>query len=203
MNKDLRERRVAAGVCALCGGPLDTDGLWCRKCRDKENTKAKSDRQFYLSHGICPYCRTEKLFGSERSCPECRVKRIEFVEKNRRKNLKRSNERSNEYHKKTYLERKQKGLCVRCGKRQVKNGNAYCKQCLIKKREYEKKAREKRGILIPRSERVANGLCYICGAPIEAGRLCKCCAERAISNLPDDRGGGSYWKGQNKLIFGR
>ena len=73
----------------------------------------------------------------------------------------------------------------------------------MKKREYDRKAREKRGIAIPRSERVANGLCYHCGTAISSGRLCKTCIDRVTANLPKDRGGGRHWKNANKLIFGK
>jgi hypothetical protein len=44
---------------------------------------------------------------------------------------------------KLYLERKQQGLCVSCG-RPSKDGTVYCEKHLEQRREYQKKYREKR-----------------------------------------------------------
>lgn len=85
MNLKTRTKRIELGVCIGCGGELDTDGKWCSKCRKKERDESKIDRDFYLSNKICPYCRKETLFGSERACPECRTKRTETVNRTREK----------------------------------------------------------------------------------------------------------------------
>lgn len=90
---------------------------------------------------------------------------------------------------------------MRCGKYPEKEGGVYCERCSVKKKEYERKAREKRGVIIPRSERVENGLCYFCGTPIEEGRICKGCSDKITRNLPEKRGGGEHWRKQNSLIF--
>ena len=43
-----------------------------------------TNRQFYQSLGICPECRKEKLFGDEKECLECRVKKYISVRKYRK-----------------------------------------------------------------------------------------------------------------------
>ena len=188
-------------ICKYCGKELDTDGKMCSKCREKRNKKSKEYRMYYLTNGICPYCRTEKLFGNEKSCPECRAKRENTVERYRAKNREKCNNQSNEYHKKYYRDRKEKGLCVRCGKHPSRDGKTLCNKCTIKRKEYEQEAQKKRGNIVPRYERVDNGLCYFCGDPIPEGRICKNCSEKVTKNLPEKRGGGMHWKNQNNLIF--
>ncbi len=110
-------------------------------------------------------------------------------------------EQSASSHRKRYHEKKEQGLCVRCGKRKFESGRTLCTICLYKKQRYEQESRERKGIEIPRSERVANGLCYTCGNPLDRdGRICVSCAEKMTRNLPEKRGGNVYWQKQNKLI---
>lgn len=202
MNLKTRTKRIELGVCIGCGGELDTDGKWCSKCRKKERDESKIDRDFYLSNKICPYCRKETLFGSERACPECRAKRTETVNRTREKNKIQYNANLRKSRSVQRIKRKESGKCIRCGKRVALSSHVYCKQCLIKKREYERKQRENKGITIPRSERAANGLCYFCGNPIDRdGRACQTCADKMTANLPEKRGGGVHWKKYNELIF--
>jgi len=199
--KEKRLYREKIGVCTKCGGELDTDGKTCSKCRELMKRKNKEYRDYYLSHGICPYCGAEKLFGTERSCPECRAKRVNSMEKSRKRQWDRVLEQTASSHRKKYHERKEQGLCVRCGKRQFESGRTVCMICLNKKRKYDQESRERKGIIIPRNERVANGLCYTCGKPLNRdGRICVSCADKMTRNLPEERGGNVYWSQQNKLI---
>ncbi len=46
-------------------------------------------------------------------------------------------ERLNEERRKTYLEKKARGLCVRCGRKAVK-GSVFCKEHRSKSREYNR-----------------------------------------------------------------
>ena len=199
--KEKRLYREKIGVCTKCGGELDTEGKTCSKCRELTNRKAKESRDYYLSHGICPYCGTEKLFGTERSCPECRAKRLNAAEKSRKRQWDKVLEQTASSHRKKYHERKGQGLCVRCGKRKFESGRTLCLICLSKRHSYDQESRERKGIIIPRNERVANGLCYTCGNPLDRdGRICVSCANRMTRNLPEERGGNVYWRHQNKLI---
>ena len=200
-KRELRIYRESIGVCTKCGGELDTNGKACSKCRKIENQQDKENREYYLSHGICPYCGTEKLFGTERSCPECRAKRTNSMAKSRKIRWDIVLEQSASSHRKVYHERKEQGLCVRCGKRKSASGRTKCMICIDKRQRYDQRSRERKGIVIPRDERVANGLCYTCGNPLDRdGRTCVRCADRLTRNLPEDRGGNIYWEQQNKLI---
>ena len=199
--KERRLYRESIGVCTKCGGELDTDGKTCSKCRELANRKKKEDRDYYLAHGICPYCCTEKLFGTERSCPECRAKRLNITERSRKRNWDKVLEQTASSHRKKYHDRKEQGLCVRCGKRKSESDRTVCMICLTKKRRYDQENRERKGIVIPRSERVANGLCYTCGNVLDRdGRICASCADRMTRNLPEERGGNVYWSKQNRFI---
>jgi len=193
--------RESIGVCKRCGGVLDTDGKNCSKCRELMNRQSKERREYYLSNGICPYCGSEKLFGSERSCPECRAKRANTLERSRNRQWNKVLVQSASSHRKKYHERKEQGLCVRCGKRQFVSGRTLCTICICKRKRYEQENRERKGIIIPRNERVANGLCYTCGNPLDRdGRICVSCSDRMTRNLPEKRGGNDYWRQQNKMV---
>lgn len=190
-----------AETCTQCGGVLDTDGKTCTKCRELSNRKGKERREYYLSNGICPYCGSEKLFGTERSCPECRAKRANTIEKSRSRRWDVVLVQSASSHRKMYHERKEQGLCVRCGKREPIDGRTKCTICTAQKRKYEQEERQRKGIVIPRNERVAYGLCYTCGNPLDRdGRICISCTDKRVQNLPENRGGNAYWRQQNKLI---
>lgn len=45
---------------------------------------------------------------------------------------------------KVYIERKSKGICVTCGKRETKKGFINCYKCRLKRRKYERRRTEKK-----------------------------------------------------------
>ena len=80
----------------------------------------------------------------------------------------------NQLHRKLYADRKEQGLCTRCGKRKATNGTV-CLDC------YAKRRRKKYGI--ERSERPTYGECYICGRDVLKGkRVCESCYHRLLIN---------------------
>lgn len=204
MNLKTRIKRIEMGVCTSCGGELDdVEKKQCSKCRKIQNEKASLDRKFYLDNGICPYCRKEKIFNNERSCPECRAKRTNIAMASREKHRIEYNAKLRKSRAIQRKNRKELKICTRCGKRNVLDGHSYCEKCLIRQREYGRRKREINGITISRSERVSYGLCYFCGKPVDTGkRTCQLCANRVTRNLPEKRGGGDFWKNDNKFIFG-
>ena len=198
MSKYTYERRKQEGLCTRCGKVLTNDKKMCEECLEKEKVKTRETREFYKSLGLCPRCGRNKLFGSEKQCPECSAKMYESNRKSREKrnlNLK-------EYYKKDIKELKENGLCRSCRKRKVAEGHTYCPICLAKHREYGRKRRmvnSKSGI--GRSERPNYGLCYFCGEKIDTdGRTCSRCAEIMKRNLPEKSMGNLYWRMDNKLI---
>lgn len=141
-RKELREKRVAQGMCAECGGTLDTDRYTCSRCLERNRKKYRETKRWYVEHGICPICRKENIFGEEESCPECRAKHMNkhserlrlMTEEEREEYKTKSRERSEECNRKRYRENKEKGICVRCNKRKAQEGRAQCSICLAKER---------------------------------------------------------------------
>ena len=200
MNPNTRKKRIDAGLCINCGGFLDTNGKACSKCRQKFSEEAKERRQWYLQSGICQLCGKEKLYGSEKYCPECRAKRANQSEKQREKDRERYNKMCSDIRKRNYLKRKEEGLCTRCGKRKSETGKL-CVLCHEKRKNYSQSKRSKEN-LIPRVERVSFGLCYTCGSKLDRrGRVCEKCANKMSNNLPAIRGGGGHWAKDNSIAF--
>lgn len=102
-----------------------------------------SDREFLISVGICPMCTKNKLFGGEKSCPECRAKMAEYMA------VKRENP---EYLKEFYgymkqlrKERASKDRCTHCGKEKPADRYVQCEKCRIKRRLYQQGFRKRVG----------------------------------------------------------
>lgn len=202
----IREERAAAGLCTQCGGLLDTDGRMCSVCREKGRLKGAESRQYYRLHGICPYCRKEIIFNTEKMCPECRVKiSIRTVARKERLTEEQNNlERKKAYANMNRLRTKRKavGICVSCGKRNAMENRVYCSLCLAKHREYNREHyRKSREICIPRHERASYGLCYICGKQLDCeSRLCKKCRGTMTANLEKGRYINAHRKTDDTLI---
>lgn len=157
----------------------------------------KERREWLKSLGYCPICGKEKLMGEEKRCPICLAKAYEsnrkYQQKNKNKVLERQRARRRELIK--------NGLCTQCGVNSIVDGKTYCLKCLQKKRIQGKQYREKKGIL-PRSERVSNGLCYRCGNPLKDGkRLCEECSKKSILNFKGKHSNENHiWRKDNNLI---
>lgn len=183
-------------ICPVCGKrEIGDRAEMCNLCNHKKN------RKVYQSLGICPICRKEKLFGDEKECPECRADRGNMVNAWQNANRERYNLSANEYHRKIYAERKAKGICTRCGKRASLPGKGLCGICRDRHNRHQAKARNTDGI--PRSERVAYGLCYFCGSELDRkGRSCTKCAEKNIANLKKVDNSHHPWrKPENSLYW--
>lgn len=127
-------------------------------------TQQGLNKRYYKRIGRCPYCLKEKIYGDEKSCPECRAKNAEYSKKRDRVHY---NKVHAEWSKKVYEERKSKGLCVRCGKNRAKEGQCRCEACIAK----DSKSRSIRTWHLSRYER---GLCRFCNNPLEPGyKVCK------------------------------
>lgn len=203
-QQNLIDRRKKAGLCRLCGEPLDRDGTHCRACRDKLNKEAALERKFYQSQRICPECRKNKLFGDEKQCPECNAKFYSQVILQREKNREEYNAYYRAWRKKTFKERKEAGICIRCGKRKAEEGFSTCKLC----REKANKTRHAReGFKPDRKERYKQGLCYWCDNPIKEGF--KVCEKHYQMNVEKAHSQGAnkarekYKKIENKRINSR
>ena len=166
--KQWRDARKSSGLCVGCGRPLDREGRYCTKCREKLNQKERELRKWYLSHRICPRCRKNDLMGDETICPECRAKEVNNAMKNR--DMDRYNSYHNEWAKSTYKKRKEAGICTRCGKRKASDGYTTCAICRAKDNE----TRRIRVGTSDRAERISKGICYFCENPVKKGyKVCE------------------------------
>lgn len=121
----------------------------------------------YIKLGICPSCRKNALFGSERSCLECKAENYEramSVDKNHR------NEIHKKWSKKTHAEMIKNGICTRCRQRKSDGGFKTCSICRSRTRGYKRMKYGKED----RRLRFEKGLCYFCDNPIEPGyKVCE------------------------------
>lgn len=99
--------RKEQGLCAKCGKvPARNGKTTCGGCAEKQKEKYKADRDFFLSLGLCPKCGKNKLFGTEKNCPECNAMNGKYLK--------------DDYAKKYYKTKKEimrkKNLCMVCCK---------------------------------------------------------------------------------------
>ena len=195
-KKLLRRKRAAAGLCTMCGKPLDRKGKLCEACKDKAYERQRQRYDFYKSNGICPICGVNIIFEHESACPECRAKRQTRSEQNR--------EYHNAYVKKLRSERTKNGLCAMCGKPTV-DGRYRCPKCEEKLRQYVKKRPKK----YVKENWSSDGRCAICGGePLVKGkRVCEKCYLRLLNSIEKrekayasgemERKQNLYWKKTN------
>lgn len=190
------------GECPRCGKPLDRDGYYCLKCLEKVRMYRRENRNFYRENNICTNCGKVKVPKGERICPECRANR-----ENKRKPL--TEQQRAQYNKAfrwqqkiLYQQRKEQGICTRCGKRKAILGKKKCGICLQKDAEFHRlKYMDKPNV---REYRGNNHLCYYCGNPIDLkmGKICSSCLEKCRQNGKAASHKNDYWKMDNKAIFG-
>ena len=201
--KERYRQRKEHGLCTKCGKPAMTNKTLCKECAEKNKNKYREDREFFKTLGLCPKCGKNKLFGSEKTCPEC----LAYAEKIMAKHAIKTAGSKEAYNKQVYQKARQRydeqNLCVMCKIRQRAEGHIHCEECLeirrIKGREIRKRQEK---VNITRSERPAYGLCYRCGNPLDRdGKLCVKCATKAVSCLPKFRNTDT-WKTNNNLLFG-
>lgn len=133
----------------------------------------REERAFYVSVGLCPRCGNNKLFGDERNCPECSAKAQEYNERYKTEHPEKVRQNTNAYHRSVYQQRKEAGLCVRCGKRMPLHNDLRCGICK-EKMDLRKQERRMRNGKLTRKERLEQGLCYFCGAETVPGlKVCE------------------------------
>ena len=149
--------------------------------------------------GFCPRCGKNKLWGDEKTCPEC-LADASII--NRRSREKHYGSQHN-YYVTDITRLKAEGLCRGCRKYKVMEGHTYCIACLVKKRERSKRDRlfKSGSDGIDRSERPSYGMCYTCGQPLDTDkRLCSKCSEQRAKNFKGIRGTNAYWRNDNAQL---
>jgi predicted amidophosphoribosyltransferase len=192
------EKRKFNNLCPRCGKPLDRDGFYCKECLDARNKYNRENRKFFNEVGLCPVCGKVKLFEGEKACPECKAKNATYKSEQYWKDPDKLRKRQSDYGKKQYLERIEKGICVRCGKRKPVAGYRTCGVCREKDRQ-AKRLRYK-----PKNpNRWKEGFCYRCGKPIEDKKykLCSACVEQNRQNSQFVDRTNHYWRQLDKAIY--
>lgn len=148
-----------------------------------EKYKNQYERYDYLKKiHICTNCGNEESEPNSNLCLECKEKIYSRKKNYYIRNKKEINQKQKKYFKNLYYQRKEKGICTKCGKRKMcKNSTTLCLDCYVK----SKRRKDKRwNNDIPRSERVAYGLCYICGSKRkEHNTLCDNCYSRSKNKM--------------------
>lgn len=100
-----------------------------------------------------------------------------------------------------YQERKQQGICTRCGKRKAIVGKTKCAICLEKDAFQHRKARFNK--INVKEYRKENHLCYYCGKPIDrkTGQLCQACWDKSYKCGLKSSHDNEYWKADNNIVF--
>lgn len=168
--------------------------------KDEIHAYQKDLYNYYKLNGICVTC------GHNNAEPN-RVRCFECLEKNAERKRLLNKKSSPKYAKQLRDKRKQNGLCIWCGKPQMKTSSCFCLDCFIKNQQRnQNRYRKKYGVT--RIERREYGICYRCGRTVNKhDSLCDECLEISRNNLPQFNGGNEGWyrynKRQNNLIFGR
>lgn len=136
---------------------------------------SKSSVQVFSDWVKCTALSISQSVYFSPTCFECAERKYkkakEYYEKNKEKILEQTRQRS----KMIYVDRKQKGICVKCGKRQSIKEKTLCLDCYSKKK---KKKDPRWNNEFPRSMRPELGLCYVCSKPLNKHKsFCDECLE--------------------------
>lgn len=189
--KKLRLYRKENGICTYCGKPVDRDGVLCSKCLAKHSEYNSDRAEMYLSENICPVCGKHDVLPGEKSCKECKAKKLNRQE--------RRMEYLCKYQRERYARFEAEGLCSRCGKRPPEEGKKWCRQCLDR---HNKKAKSRRKDV--RAQWATDLCCMRCGKPerVEGKKLCPDCYRIAVASMKKcaakrDKDFNKTWKESN------
>lgn len=141
-------------------------------------------REWYKEHGICTICHHENALNGRTYCIVCKARVITYNQDNWMKQKEKRNPINKEHNRKVYQERKQAGICTRCGKNKPEAGKAKCTRCLVK----DRKAHEI-GRYTSRSDWMKQGICYTCGKSpcLKGKKICQSCYDKSLKSLEKAR----------------
>lgn len=119
------------GLCPTCGKESG-NRVYCTRCRELK----KELREKRLMLRICPQCGKTRLYEKEKLCSDCLEKSRLSNTRYRENNIELSRERDRARIKARTVERKNQGLCTKCGRRKATFGYSTCPICRIKATEY-------------------------------------------------------------------
>ena len=133
--------------------------------RNKRCTKCgKQDAHTLIGKSLCYECAEKKRVLSKKSY-ESEKEKIKV------KNYK------------LYQERKDLGICVKCGKRKAEQSRVQCATCLHKQKERDTERLRKKGIM-PKQVKKDLGLCLYCDSPVVDGySYCEKCLSIRRKNM--------------------
>ena len=162
---------------------------------------SKAEYDFYKSIGICVRCHKNQAEPNRVMCLECIDKESDRSRDSRKRNISIARKRDLE----KYYSLKEQGICTYCKHEKAVPGKTKCSKCLIKIRT----KRQAKLNDIPRSERMSYNICYVCGKKktIQGKNVCEDCYKVRLSAIEKCKNSrkydfNSYWKQENKLIFG-
>lgn len=109
------------------------------------------------------------------------------------------------HEKEKQQERKEQGLCIRCGRKLQESKYTKCAECRLKAARYNRRYKDAKvfkGELKTKEMLDGINLCKKCGKskPVEGYHLCERCLEqcrRALSNTPTHKGRGETISANN------
>ena len=185
--KEMREK----GLCTKCGKENPTpEKSMCPICAKKNSENRKNNREYRRKIGVCTRCGKNKAEPHKKLCLEClgadqdRYAEKKATDEQREKDKLRKRELAEE--------RREKGLCTRCGKHTTESGGI-CSRC----KAYLKRYRDNHRQDIMRSERADYGICYICGKAkvMKDKKVCPDCYETRLKTL------SAMWANPNNEYF--
>lgn len=181
-KKMLYWERKNSHLCPRCGKPSEDGKVHCPECRARYREDARQARLFYKSLGLCSECGKNRVFKHEKTCPECRARKCN--NKSRNRITEEQKERYYALYHKWYWRLSEQGICVKCGRRKAVEGKKMCGICAARAADRIRKSRmEKRynatdlKSRIPKVEWYENGLCSMCGSPMDMDgvKVCSKC----------------------------
>lgn len=163
-----------------------------------------TDYQWYRQHGICTDCHSENALPGIAYCRCCKAQRIEYNRKNWEKQKEKRNPINRERNKSVYRQRKEAGLCTRCGKKKPETGKVKCSRCLRKDAQIHRKSARGRNVQ-SRYDKLSQGLCWTCCKfpHIPGKKICQSCYDKSLVSLEKARQCiTSGWMHEN-FVFGK
>lgn len=134
-QKEKREEWKRIGLCSTCGKNIPVKGrVTCQKCLDN----MKQNRNYKRSHKLCVKCGRNIASPGRKYCDECLEQRHKkYLEES--KNFLYKESVKLRYYKRV-KDKKENGLCIRCGKLAFEN-HTLCYEHLIEQRNYMRRRR--------------------------------------------------------------
>lgn len=148
VSKEVYENRKNNHLCTRCGQDAEINKTLCTYHLQKanQNQNAMYDRR--KVEGCCPLCG-DKLINNRKICNQCLEKQV-------------SKQRDDIWIPRK--DRQQNCLCLDCGEHNL-TSNLYCNECAKKRISNQSSIRK---------QKIANGLCGICGQRLLANNKKRC-----------------------------